>query len=285
MKRHPLLSFFALSFAITWGICAVMILFADTLAQRFGEFDYGSPFWRTLFQVAVYAPAIAAFTVIGVVKGGAGIRAYLSRIFRWRVGIRWYIVVLLGTPMLFAAARLLMIVLGKTVPGYGFDVWWGWLPLVLLGLVVDPGGIEELGWRGFALPMLQRRFSALSASVILGVIWAVWHLPAFLISGTTQSSASVPMFIVFAVTLSIIMTFIYNGTGGSVLLLFLTHALVNSTLGQHLVGVELGYSTIIAGVVVVALLLGVGWRRLGSTKVTEPLDIPWDEVEPEAPSP
>jgi membrane protease YdiL (CAAX protease family) len=276
MKRYPLATFFAITFAITWGLATVMFVFGDALTARFGEFDYGSPFWGVLFHTAVYAPAIAAFIVIGVVKGRTGIRAYLSRIFKWRVGIRWYLFVFLGFPAMYAAARLLMVALGREVPGYGFDVWWGWLPFALVNLLGDPGPVEELGWRGFALPMLQRRFSALTASVILGVIWGVWHLPSFYISGMNQTNFAIPAFILGTVALAILMTVVYNGTGGSVLLACFIHWLHNSTNHQF-VGYNLNYSNITLGLVAVVLVLVLGYRRLGSNKVTEPLDIPWEE--------
>jgi membrane protease YdiL (CAAX protease family) len=276
MKRHPLIWFFVITFAITWGLGFGIVIFGDTLAEHFGEFSYDSVFWKIIFHVAVYAPAIAAFTVIGVVKGGAGIRSYIGRIFKWRVRLRWYLFVLLGFPLMFLAARLLMIALGREVPGYGFDTWWGWLPYVLLALVNDPGGVEELGWRGFALPMLQRRFSALNAAVILGVIWGVWHVPSFLISGTSQNAMSLPIFLVGSVTLSVLIAVIYNGTGGSVLLCFLTHGMVNSTTG-YFVGSGMMYTTVVMALVAIVLVLILGAKNLGTTKVTEPLDIPWDE--------
>jgi membrane protease YdiL (CAAX protease family) len=281
MKRFPLTTFFVITFAITWGLGAVIFVFGDALTARFGDFDYGSPFWGVLFHTAVYAPAIAAFIVIGVVKGRVGIRSFFGRIFKWRVGIGWYLFVFLGFPAMYAAARLLMIALGREVPGYGFDVWWGWLPWALLNLVADPGPVEELGWRGFALPMLQRRFSALTASVILGVIWGVWHLPSFFISGMNQTNFAIPAFILGTVALAVLITVVYNGTGGSVLLAFLIHWLHNATNGQF-VGHGLSYSNIVLGAAAVVLVLVLGWRNLGRAKVTEPLDVPWEEKKAES---
>ena len=79
MKRHPLIWFFVIAFAITWGLGLGMVVFDDFLAEHFGEFSYDSPFWKIIFHIAVYAPAIAAFTLIGVNKGGVGIRSYLGR--------------------------------------------------------------------------------------------------------------------------------------------------------------------------------------------------------------
>lgn len=277
MKRFPLTVFFTITFALTWGLGSLMFFFGDALTERFGEFDYGSPFYAALFHVAVYAPAIAALTVIGAVKGSAGIRAFVARLLKWRVGVGWYLFVFLGFPVMYAAARLLMVALGHEAPGYGFGAWWGWLPWALANLVGDPGPVEELGWRGFALPMLQRRFGALTASVILGVIWGVWHLPSFFISGMHQTAYSIPAFIVGTVALAVLVTVVYNGTGGSVLLAFLIHWLHNSTVG-HLVGDHLWYTDIVTGAVALVLVIRLGHRKLGRAKVTEPLDVPWEDA-------
>jgi membrane protease YdiL (CAAX protease family) len=275
MKRHPLIWFFVITYAITWSLGLGMVVFDDFLAEHFGEFSYDSVFWKIIFHVAVYGPAIAAFTVIRVVKGGAGIRSYFGRIFKWRVGLRWFLLVFVGFPLMFLAARLLAIAFGHEVPGYGFDTWWGWLPVVLFALVNDPGCIEELGWRGFALPMLQRRFSALNAALILGVIWGIWHLPSFLISGTNQSAMSLPIFLLGSVALSVLMAVIYNGSGGSVLLPLLAHWMVNATMG-YFVGGGMAYTTTIWILVAIVLVLVLGAKNLSAKKVTEPLDIPWD---------
>jgi membrane protease YdiL (CAAX protease family) len=147
---------------------------------------------------------------------------------------------------MFLAARLLAMAMGYDVPGYPFDTPWGWLAPVLFALVNDPGGVEELGWRGFALPMLQRRFGALNAALILGVIWGIWHLPAFMISGTNQSATSLPIFLVGSVAFSVL----------------------------------LAYTTTVWLLVAIVLVLVLGAKNLGSAeKITEPLDIPWEDGE------
>ncbi len=101
------------------------------------------------------------------------------------------------------------------------------LAIGLSRLVVDPGATDELGWRGFALPLLQSRFSALWSSVILGSVWAVWHLPAFYISGLTQTTLAFPVFLLVSICLTILMTAIYNRTGGSIPLMILFHWQIN----------------------------------------------------------
>ena len=167
--RH-LIAFFALTYAITWGIAALLIASPEWMISRFGEIDLTQPFWRALFHLAVYAPALGAFAVIAVVTGRTGVWAYVRRLLRWRVGVTWVAVVLVGYPVLTILARALANGLaGQDLPLFPVGSWLTVVPLFLASLVVDPGPVEELGWRGFALPLLQRRFGALSASLILAV--------------------------------------------------------------------------------------------------------------------
>jgi membrane protease YdiL (CAAX protease family) len=100
---------------------------------------------------------------------------------------------------------------------------------VLISLVLDPGPLgEELGWRGFALPRLLHNCSALIASVIVGLIWGLWHLPAFFINGLPQNQFSLPAFLVACVALSVLMTWVYQHTQGSILFAVLIHWLFNT---------------------------------------------------------
>src|SRR5271163_4116236 len=102
MRRHPLLAFFLLTFAITWGIGACLVLFHGWLVALFGEMSTAHP----LFLIAVYAPSVSALVVTAVTEGRAGVRDLLSRLVRWRVGLRWYATVLLGIPVLGIGAAV-----------------------------------------------------------------------------------------------------------------------------------------------------------------------------------
>jgi CAAX protease family protein len=240
MKRRPLLAFFALTFGLTWGLGVCFALFPAQLTAMFGKVSVTNP----LFILAVYAPGISAIVVTGFIDGADGIGRLLSRFLRWRIGIQWYLAILIGIPMLSVIAMLLSAALAGT--SLSIDHWYQlfllgpngrntaaaagsgglWSAvLVLLGsFFADPGPLgEELGWRGFALPRLFEGRSALSAGVILGIIWGVWHLPAFLIGGTPQNGMSFPLFIIGAVGISVLMTWAFKGTGGSVLATALIH--------------------------------------------------------------
>ena len=277
MTTRHLLPFFGLTFAITWSLGAVIIVFGDPLAARFGEIDFGAPFWKTLFHVATYAPAIAALIVVGVATGRQGLRAYVRRLLQWRVGLRWYVLVfVLFFGMHFAARAIAAHLTDSPFPGLAPDPLILLIPLFLLHLVDDPGAVEEIGWRGLALPLLQQRYGALTASVLLGLVWGAWHLPAFYISATTQSGFSFPIFMLGSVVLSIVMTSIYNSTGGNVILMFLVHSIGN--FGGTLFGDRLPEQLLVRGsiglVIAVGIVLWQGAARLGTGKVTEPIEAP-----------
>jgi CAAX protease family protein len=250
MKRRPLLGFFVLTFGLTWGLGACFALFPNQLTAVFGPVSISNP----LFILAVYAPSISSIVMTGLLDGAAGIRRLLARLVHWRNGLRWYLAILLGLPALSAIALLSssaftrtpltlehwyqLFLLGPT----GHDIvasltstsggHLGVIGVILASLFLDPGPLgEELGWRGFALPRLLEGRSALSAGLILGVVWGVWHLPAFIIAGTPQSQISITAFMVGIVALSVLMTWIFNGTRGSVLMAILFHWTMNACLG------------------------------------------------------
>jgi membrane protease YdiL (CAAX protease family) len=117
------------------------------------------------------------------------------------------------------------------------------------------GGNEELGWRGYLLPALQARWSSLTSSVVLGVIWALWHLPLFFMAGTSQSYMPFPGFLLFTIPLTVIFTWVHNQTGGSILLVMLLHGAVNTTLGLVRITVMDGWAC--AAWLVLAVLVTV----------------------------
>ena len=273
MKRHPLLAFFIIAFAITWGFGALFFLFSGQLISAFGEPDLGKPFYRAWFHLAVYGAPAAAFIVIAVTHGMAGIRAYLRRLLHWRAGILWYLLVVAGIPAIYATQRIIFTALGGTPPPYPHDPWYMVVPMALFVLIADPGPMEELGWRGFALPLLQQRFSALGASVILGTIWGLWHLPAFFISAAPQSSFAFPVFLLGSIAYSIIMTALYNATGGSIPLAFLFHWQINNAFGLSTIPEGFLISNLLFAAVAVIFIIAFGSRNLGRTKFTEPLPL------------
>ena len=97
---------------------------------------------------------------------------------------------------------------------------------------------EELGWRGLALPLLQRRYSPLASSLILGCIWGAWHIPAFLFSGSPQSIGSFPLYFIYLVCGTVLMTAVFNATGGNLPLAIIVHGLFNLNGSMTINGIE-----------------------------------------------
>ncbi len=199
------------------------------------SFVWSWSFWQlavltypVLSIVGGFGPMISAYGVTGWQSGRAGIRALLKRGIRWRVNWRWFIVVWTLPALVLLMALGLHGILGGALPNSPATGRWG-LAIVNFFLVMLFGGPlgEEFGWRGYALPALQRRFSAFWSSVILGIIWACWHLPLFFISGAVQHELPFGLFLLNTIALSILFTWVYNNTSGSILMSILLHTAVN----------------------------------------------------------
>jgi uncharacterized protein len=223
MHQRSLRAFFVLTFTITWGIAALLLLFPIQMTAWFGAMSAYNP----LFRLAVFAPTITAIVVTISTEGLTGLRPLLSRLVRWRFGLQWYLFLLVGIPILGLCAAIL----GNGTPTITLDSWYLFIPVLISQIYLDPGPLgEELGWRGYALPRLLERHNTLSASLRLGVIWFIWHLPAFLIGGSPQIGLSLPAFLLSALALSILATWLYNNTQGSVLPSVLLHLTANFAL-------------------------------------------------------
>lgn len=271
--RH-LVAFFGITFAITWGLAAVVVVGGEGLERWFGPLDTRRPFWKAIVHLATYGPAIAALGLVAYTRGRDGLAVFLRRCVRWRVAWPWYVVVLLLYPGIRLGARALANALGwQDVPLMAIDPWYAIVPVFVVALFDDPGAMEELGWRAFALPLLQRRMGAVAASVVLGLIWGLWHLPAFAISAMAQSGFSLQVFLAGSVVLSLLMTFVYNCTGGNVLLMFLMHGIGNFHYGVATTPGpgEMGLATAIGGMIALVLVVNFGPTNLGVRRETEVL--------------
>ena len=217
-----LVPFLLVAFGLAWGILALFIFLPDQMTGIFGELTGQHP----LFFLAVWSPAIAAFIIVTYKDGLGGLRRYLSRLLLWRCSPAWYAFLIVGIPLLFFGGSALKgNLLENPFPFSSFRA----LVLALVMAMVK-GPVEELGWRGLALPLLQRRLAPIWAGLILGVVWGFWHLPAFLLSGTQQSAWSFTPFFLGSVALSVIVTPLFNRSRGSILLPALFHFQCNNPI-------------------------------------------------------
>jgi membrane protease YdiL (CAAX protease family) len=256
MKKHPLLWFFALTFGITWGLGVLFFAAPGFVTRVAGPISGANP----LFILAVWGPNLAALIVTAASGGGAGVVALLARVARFRVGVLWYLLALLLLPAAGILSRLASgqpIVLA-TMPGLGMAA--------TLGLLLITGTLgEEVGWRGFALPRLLARMSPLAASLLLGAVWGIWHLPSFFVGGLPQAGLAIPVFLLGALSLSIIATWILIHARGSVALSMLLHFSVNFTL--NVLGMRLLHLGLFQAAAAVVLVAVFGPRLSRKTQV------------------
>lgn len=253
--------FLAMAFGLAWGILALHIAWPERMAALFGELTGHHP----LFILAVYAPAIAAFLLVALRGGAAGWRRYAARLLLWRCPRGWYAWLLLGLPLVFLGGALLRGDLGAwpVAPA----AWPQLAAALVLTLFIGP--VEEFGWRGLMLPLLQRRFAPIWAALMLGAIWGLWHLPAFLLAGTPQSAWSFTPFFAGAVAISVIVTPLFNASHGSIGLPAIFHFQLNNPLWPDAQPYD---SMLLAGVaaVVVWLHRDTMFRRAGAVTVVIP---------------
>ena len=226
VKRYPLVTFYILAFALGWvgWILYALHLYPTT------QFTPG--------------PFLAAIIVASLVGGRAELRALLKQAVLWRVGFTWYVVALILPAVLEFSAAILNVALGARIPPVEALNSWPRLFTMFLPVLLIPiagGAWAELGWRGFALPRLQKDFSPLTASLILGVIYTAWHLPLIVIGqvGWWQ----IPM----QIAATLVWTWIYNQTNGSVLLTAILHAAWNTVNGLYIASMFSGVDTVRLG--------------------------------------
>lgn len=214
MKMKTLVPFLVLSFGLTWGIATLLILFADPITAVFGEIDRSNP----LIILAVYSPGIAGVFLVWRRYGLAGLRSFFKRLTLRRAPMRWWLFLIVGVPAVVYTGAAIK---GAISDPFPFSTWSEVLPALALALFLGP--IEEFGWRGLALPLLQRRFAPFWAGLILGLIWAAWHIPSFLLSGMPQSGWSAAPYFLGIVAISVILTPFFNSARGSLLVAVLYH--------------------------------------------------------------
>ncbi len=244
IRRHPMIAFFTLAYGISWamlltlhgllGLPAALVILLQTLG-----------------------PTVAALVTVGVLEGPAGRRRLLARVRFWRVARRWYLFALAGIPAVCVVAALVLpgafVGLGdQSAVKLGIE----FLAFVVVGFVSGPL-LEEPGWRGFALPHLQAQMGALRGTLVLGALWAAWHLPQYLVPEWANENGGlnptlVATFLLMVVAIAPVMTWLFNRTRGSLFLVMLAHSSINASLAVF---------------AVTASALNVGLLALGSLSV------------------
>jgi membrane protease YdiL (CAAX protease family) len=215
IRGNPVVVLFVLVFALTWVVWVPRAAGVPT---------------GVVGQLWTWVPAVGAVLAAALTGGRAALRQLIRRLLRWRVRWQWYVLVILGPAAFSLAVAGVYALFGgswsATVPR-AFAAPVALLPLLLLILVATDGLGEELAWRGFALPRLLARHSALTASLILGIFWALWHLPLLWTSGIEEQQLPWWLLLLDVPAKSVLFTWVFLHTRGSVLLAVLFHASTN----------------------------------------------------------
>jgi membrane protease YdiL (CAAX protease family) len=222
IKKHPVLSYFALVFVISWtGFVAVVGPDGFPLSwERFERLGL------LLYVVALAGPSVAGILMIVLTEGRAGLREFLSRLLRWRVGASWYAVALLPGVLMAATTLGLSLLAPEFTPAIftAEDKAGILLPVIAVSLLF--GVFEEVGWTGFAVPKLRARHGVVTTGLIVGLVWGAWHFPLFW--ETDTFSAALPLALLLARLFSwllafrVLMVWVYDHTG-SLLVAMLMH--------------------------------------------------------------
>jgi CAAX protease family protein len=268
-KRHPLAAYFLLACAITWVVALPLV--SDGLRLTHWRIPAG---WHALGAVG---PITAAVIMTAVVGGREGLRRLAARMGQWRVGWRWALIAMLSPFAMFALTVVMLRLVGLSWPDWSLlGRYFGessWLLGALLAAAVYGVG-EEPGWRGFALPYLQRSWSPLPAALAVGGLWALWHLPFFTYR-YHLGGIDLVFFVLGILAGSIWLTYLYNATGGSVLMVMGWHTSWNvvNVAAAVLSGPLVASLTV--EVIVAALVIALVWKlshRAPGSRLTRAAD-------------
>jgi uncharacterized protein len=215
------LAFFGITYLVTWG-CFVG-----------GSLIGSSGLTLALILLGSFAPSVVAVALTGRREGRREVRKLLGRLLQWRVGLRWYVFALAFMAVIKMAVAVLYRIGNGDWPQFGNQAWYAILAAIVpIAIVGGPLG-EEVGWRGYALPRLTERWGLAPASLLLGAVWACWHLPLFFLPHlekyTDQHGQSFPTYFLQVVALSVALAWLVGNTSGSLLLAVLMHSAINQT--------------------------------------------------------
>jgi len=286
LQRHQLVAYFVLAYAITWTIVSPLVASAP------GLLHLSIP--PQIHFLGAYGPLLAALIVTGITGGAAGLRELGARMIKWRVGIVWILIALFSPALLFVLSTVILRLTGAPWPDFSqfgrsedfptFGLIANWIVWTLtLGIG------EETGWRGFALPRLQKNHSALTATLILTVFWALWHVPAFFYRPQYLGLGVVGTigFFLLMIPGAIFLTWLYNSTRGSILMVALWHGAWNtattSTVAQGNIAAVMSILIMVWALLIVivagpACLSRVGKQTIGASSKSGASSLNWQKL-------
>ena len=223
INEYPLISFVIVAYGFSWGLWWLMVSLT-------GHINW----------LGSFGPSLAAILLTAIGKGRTGLKSLLAPIGHWRFGPGWYFFVLIGCVLLFLLGLWVFNLFGGVFDLSGNEVLnqLVQIPLFYLIILIIGGPLgEEVGWRGYILPELLKSRNGLISSAILFVIWFAWHLPLYWLPGASQYGSPIVPYMIFFAAWSILFTWVYLGTSGSLLTALLLHTSIN-TYSNFMSGVD-----------------------------------------------
>jgi membrane protease YdiL (CAAX protease family) len=279
VRRHPLAAFLVLTYGLTWALWIPLAIFRDAIS---------GPFTSVALLIGSNVPSAVAIVLTAVGLGKGATRKLLGQLLIWRFSWRWYLVLLAPTALVVGTITLVAITRGGPTATLAMPLL---NAIFFVAFMTFPGSAfgEEIGWRGFALPRVQARRTALTASLVVGSLHGLWHLPLWLRGDADHQLSVYPAFLIQALALAVIYTWLYNNTKGSLLLVVLFHTATNAPLTLVLLplGIEnwilpfwlMAGFTVVAALVVVAVFGRTNLsRRSRQTQPSTPTERTADAV-------
>ncbi|MFW9969607.1 MAG: type II CAAX prenyl endopeptidase Rce1 family protein [Candidatus Odinarchaeota archaeon] len=216
-----ILLFLLMNFAWTW------LFWLPSVLSPTGNSD---PFFFILFIIGGYGPFVGAFSLTYINEKKEGVKALWKRFWNIKIKMKWLLITILLIPALYVFSSLVVILIQETPP----ILTWISQPWVIINYLLTAffvGGFsEEFGWRGYALDRFQVKVGGLISSIIIGIIWGLWHLPVWFIAGDPHGARGIPDFFLFlseTAFLSILYTWLYNNTNRSIFIAVIFHTIFN----------------------------------------------------------
>jgi uncharacterized protein len=267
-EARNLMIFFLIAFGSTWIKDALEFIFNVKMPTSMT--DPAILFVLFIGIPGAFGPTFAAFLITGISEGKPGMKALWKRFWNRNAGLKWLLVALVFYDVIRLSANLI----ARTLDGQAYpilvlpDPLWSYIPALVTPFILSGMG-EEFGWRGYALPRFQARWSALTSSLLLGVIWACWHLLFFFIPTATLYGRSFLEWAPWIVMSSVIYTWLFNNTKGSVLIAALFHATANYSVFILPTHASLWYFMAIMALVVTVIVIAFGPKALVRPKPDE----------------
>jgi len=279
VRRHPLAAFLVLTYGLSWALWMPLAIFRDATS---------GPFTSIALLIGSNVPSAVAIVLTAVALGKGATRKLLRRLLIWRVGWRWYLVLLAPTALVIGTISLVAVTRGGPTAALAVPLL---SAIITVAFMTFPGSAlgEEIGWRGYALPRVQSTRTALTASLVVGTLHGLWHLPLWLRGDADHQLSVYPAFLIQTLALAVIYTWLYNSTKGSLLLVVLFHTATNAPLTLVLLplGIEnwilpfwlMAGFTVVAALVVVAVFGRTNLsRRSRQTQPSTPTERTADAV-------